>query len=186
MSDSRHLQTSWLPPCSMARVITHWTAGSWTCSSLDRQHYHILIDGDGVLVRGWHPISANAGKLTSGSYAAHTRGCNTGSIGVAICGMAGAEERPFDFGQFPMREFQWRLMAEVVAELCLAYSIPVTPRTVLGHGEVQRNLGIKQAGKWDPMVLPWEPELSPAEVGRNFRGLVEIHRDRLRAERGAA
>ena len=37
--------------------------------------------------------------------------------------------------------------------------------TVLGHGEVQRNLGIKQRSKWDPMVLPWAPTRKPAAVG---------------------
>ncbi len=66
-----------------------------------------------------------------------------------------------------------RSMARVVAELCQFYQIPVTPQTVLGHGEVETYLGIPQHGKWDPLRLPWKPELSELQVGHAFRRLVE-------------
>jgi hypothetical protein len=165
------IDTSWLPPASMKRIICHWTAGGYTASDLDKKHYHILIENDGTLVRGRHTISDNE-STADGNYAAHTRGINARSIGIAVCCMADASERPFDAGRFPMTEMQWRTMAAVVAELCRAYHIEVTPTTVLGHGEVERSLGVKQRGKWDPMVLPWEPHLSLQEVGHRFRELV--------------
>jgi uncharacterized protein YgiM (DUF1202 family) len=91
--------------------------------------------------------------------------------------MAGAQERPFDAGRFPMKKEQWEAMAEVAAELCKFYLIPVTPKTVLGHGEVQKNLGITQRGKWDPMVLPWDPRAR--NVGDLFRDLVSERLERL-------
>jgi len=43
---------------------------------------------------------------------------------------------------------------------------------VLGHGEVQINLGITQKGKWDPMVWPWNPAKTRAQVGAALRNQV--------------
>lgn len=162
----------WLPACRMKRVICHWTAGGYRATSLDRAHYHILIEGDGSLVRGTHSIADNV-STADGVYASHTRGYNTGSIGVAVCCMLGAQASPFHPGSYPMTPKQWETMAQVVAELCQFYAIPVTPRTVLGHGEVEVYLGIAQGGKWDPMVLPWALEMSHTQVGNFLRALVQ-------------
>ncbi|MGG5890094.1 peptidoglycan recognition protein family protein [Falsiroseomonas sp. HC035] len=156
----------------MKRVICHWTAGQHKASALDHEHYHILIEADGRLVRGTHSIEDNVSTKDK-VYAAHTLGCNTGSIGVAACCMAEAHEKPFKGGRSPMLRKQWDTMAAVVAELCRFYRIPVSPTTVLGHGEVEIQLGIKQRGKWDPMMLPWNPDLSKTEVGNAFRALVQ-------------
>jgi hypothetical protein len=71
-----------------------------------------------------------------------------------------------------MKEAQWTTMAMVVAELCSFYGIAVTNTTVLGHGEVQANLGVAQNGKWDPMKLPWDTAKSVTQVGDEFRALV--------------
>jgi len=163
---------SWMPNCAMKRVICHWTVGNYKASDFDREHYHILIEDDGALVRGKRSIEDNV-SVRDGRYAAHTLNCNTGSIGISVCCMRGARERLFHPGDRPMTEKQWHTMAQVSAELCQFYRIPITPRTVLGHGEVQVNLGIRQNGKWDPMVLPWEPNLSRTEVGTMFRSLVQ-------------
>jgi hypothetical protein len=166
------IKKDWLPSCSMKRVICHWTAGAHRASELDKAHYHILIEKDGKLVRGTHSIEDNV-STSDGVYAAHTLGANTGSIGVSVCSMAGAVESPFSPGSNPMLEVQWRTMSRVVAELCRFYQIKVTPQTVLGHGEVQVNLGIEQKGKWDPMVLPWDTSMSHTQVGDFFRSLVQ-------------
>ncbi len=162
----------WLPNVRMQRVIVHWTAGAYQPSDLDALHYHILIDGNCKLVRGAFSIADNV-NVADGAYAAHTARLNTGSIGVAVCAMAGARRSPFRAGSYPMTERQWKTMAQVVAQLCQVYSIPVSTRTVLGHGEVPVYLGIDQGGKWDPMVLPWAPEMSLTQVGNAFRALVE-------------
>ncbi|MDX1656060.1 MAG: N-acetylmuramoyl-L-alanine amidase [Candidatus Competibacteraceae bacterium] len=158
----------------MQRIVCHWTAGGHKATELDRKHYHILVEGDGTLVQGFHSIKDNE-STRDGRYAAHTRLKNTRSIGIAVCCMAGARQSPFDPGRFPMTEKQWRTMAAVATELCRAYRIEVKPTAVLGHGEVERQLGIRQRGKWDPMVLPWDPQRDAREVGDRFRDLVSAY-----------
>jgi len=163
---------AWLPDVPMDRVIFHWTAGVYEPNGLDRHSYHILIDGEGDLVRGEFSIADNV-RPRPGEYAAHTLNCNSGSIGVALCGMAGAVERPFDPGLRPIKAVQWQKLAHVLTDLCLFYNIPITPRTVLSHAEVQGTLGIKQRAKWDIARLPWDDTKTDAtSIGNQMRGMV--------------
>jgi len=169
---TRVLPSEWLDNGKPTRIITHWTAGGYMVSPLDKEHYHFIVDGDGKLFRGDLPVKANDSTSDGDGYAAHTLGLNSRSIGVAVACMANAQEKPFKGGLYPMKREQWSMMARVVAELCKYYNIPVSPQTVLGHGEVQATLSKPQRGKWDPMVLPWAPDLKPAQVGDEFRALV--------------
>lgn len=162
----------WMPSCKMVRVIVHWTAGSYTVSSTDREHYHIIVGGDSQLVRGDNPITANVSTSDNDGYAAHTKSCNSGSIGISAACMAGAVESPFKPGSYPLLKAQWLTLAAVTADLCKSYGIKVTPETVLQHGEVQKNLGIAQDGKWDINKLPWEPNWGTDDVGDAFRAEV--------------
>jgi hypothetical protein len=58
--------------------------------------------------------------------------------------------------------------------------VPVTPKTVLSHAEVQANLGIKQKGKWDIAILPWDRSFDTArECGDEFRRMVQEHLSKL-------
>lgn len=164
----------------MARIIVHWTAGTHKASASDREHYHVLVEGDGRIVYGKHPIDANA-KPAREPRASHTKNLNTGSIGVAVCCMKGAKDKPFSSGPFPMTTQQWQVAAEAVAELCARYRIAVTARTVLAHGEVQDTLGVAQLEKWDPMVLPWTPSTPPSHVMEQFRALVETYLEAITA-----
>lgn len=165
----------WMPKAKMSRVIVHWTAGAHKATDFDRQHYHILIEGDGKLVRGIPSIKLNEVPAKKG-YAAHTLNCNSGSIGVSLCCMAGAVESPFKAGSFPMTEKQFDTLAEVVADLCKAYDIDVSPKTVLSHAEVQTNLGIKQRGKWDYTRLAFDPSVIGAKAcGDKLRAAVKGH-----------
>jgi hypothetical protein len=162
----------WMPWAKMQRIIVHWTAGSNKASALDRKHYHIMIDGDGKLVRGNHTIADNE-SAADGRYAAHTRGCNTGSIGVSLCGMAGAKESPFDPGRSPITMTQWAVLPSVLADLCRRYAINPSHTTVLSHAEVEKTLGVKQAGKWDIARLPFDPSLKGAKaIGDQMRSAV--------------
>ncbi|WP_159454108.1 N-acetylmuramoyl-L-alanine amidase [Roseovarius albus] len=177
----RAVPASWMPKARMNKIILHWTAGSHEPNSLDKKHYHILIDGDGELHRGNHAISANVPPLRSKSYAAHTLNCNSHSIGVSLCAMGGdVRESPFRPGPFPITSVQWSTLAQVAAELCLRYDIPVSRKTVLGHGEVQKNLNIKQKGKWDPLALPWDPDRPYSEIGDQMREMVADNLDALK------
>lgn len=163
------IDPAWMPDASMARIIVHWTAGAHRASALDRAHYHLLIEGDGTLVRGVPSIRDNQAPTRPG-YAAHTLNCNSGSIGVSLCCMAGAREAPFSAGSAPMTRAQWDRLPAVLAELCRRYGIAVTLRTVLSHAEVQGTLGIRQRGKWDIGRLAFDPSVvGPKACGDLFR-----------------
>lgn len=156
----------------MKRIVIHWSAGTHKVSALDREHYHFIVSGEGEVVAGKWPVSANA-KLQPGRYAAHTLNLNTDSIGIAVAAMAGAVERPFDAGDFPITEKQMAALVDECAALAVQYGIPVRRDTILTHAEVQPTLGVKQRGKWDITWLPGMPKpLDPVYVG-------DIIRDRI-------
>lgn len=166
------IPVEWLPACAMKRVHCHWSAGSYTASENDRDHYHLIVDGNIQLIRGKHSIADNV-STADGKYAAHTKNANTGAIGISAACMAGAIENPFNAGQYPLKIEQWEFLAACAAQLCRFYGIKVTPTTVLQHGEVQANLHIQQNGKWDCVKLPWAPELSPAAACDQWRQRVQ-------------
>lgn len=169
----RHLSPAVLPNCNLKRVVLHWTVGNHKPSSVDRAHYHFIIAGDLRIVPGVHGVKANALPFSRWRpYAAHALNFNAGSVGVALAGMRGCQERPFKPGDQPITREQWHVAAEVVAQICAQYNIRVTYKTVLQHGEIQANCGVRQRGKWDCMVLPWNPTLTPRQVARDFRLLV--------------
>ena len=115
-------------------------------------------------------------SATDGKYAAHTLKANTGRIGVAVCGMMGAVERPFSAGPSPITWSQITVLVGLLADLCRRYDIPVERRTVLSHAEVQPTLGIAQRGKWD---IAWLPGMAvagdPVEIGDRIRADVIKH-----------
>lgn len=169
------LKPAWLQNVKMARIVFHWSAGTHTVSALDKEHYHFIVAGDGSLVKGDNDVADNV-SIADDRYAAHTRGCNTGAIGVSLACMAGAIEKPFKAGNWPMTRKQWDAGVQVGAELAAFYKIPVQPKFILSHAEVQGTLGIQQAGKWDFTRLAFDLSV----VGAKACG------DKLRAEIAAA
>jgi hypothetical protein len=164
------IPSAWLPAVRMDRIIAHWTAGAHRASEFDREHYHFLVEANGNIVRGTKSVAANSGKLKSGQYAAHTASCNSYSIGISMCCMAGAIERPFNAGSQPMTAVQWGAMVEAIAQLCKVYGIQVTEKTVLSHAEVEANLGAKQKGKWDFTRLAFDASvIGAAACGAKMR-----------------
>jgi N-acetyl-anhydromuramyl-L-alanine amidase AmpD len=164
----------WLPDASMTRIITHWTAGAHKPNKIDLAHYHILIDDKGGLHRGNHSISANAAPAKE-PRASHTLNCNTGSIGIAVCcNFLPEGVTDLKSTKYPFTWEQWNMLAFVAGVLARKYKIPIDAQHILGHGEVEVNLGIKQKGKIDPLVLPWKPNLSYSQVGDLFRANVRI------------
>lgn len=158
----------------MKRIIWHWTAGTHKANSVDKKSYHYIIEGDGTVVTGNHPVSANAlGKrLVSGQYAAHTFNLNSGSIGVSLAAMAEAVESPFNAGQYPITAAQVAALVELTEKLGKVYNIPVSPTTMLSHAEVEKTLGVKQKNKWDITYLPGYGKKSPKEIGDILRKMV--------------
>jgi len=160
----------WMPAAAIDRIIVHWTAGTNSASATDREHYHLLIEGDGKLARGIPTIDKNGRGGVKTGYAAHTLNCNSGSIGVSLCGMAGAVEAPFSSGKYPITHAQWEVLPGVIASLCCRYGIPVDRKTVLTHAEVQGTLGITQRGKWDIARLPFDlGKIGATAVGNDMR-----------------
>ena len=162
----------------MRRIIWHWTAGGHTANNTDKRHYHYIIEGDGTVVKGNHPPEANLVLRTpndSSTYAAHTRGLNTESIGIAVAAMRGATERPFSTGPSPITEAQVAALVALTARLCKQYNIHVDIDTVLSHAEVQPTLKVAQRNKWD---ITWLPGMSrpadPVHVGTILRNQVSI------------
>jgi hypothetical protein len=168
------LPKSLLVKADPKRVVLHWTAGGKTANDTDKMHYHLIVENSGKLVPGYHTIADND-ATNDGRYAAHTRMLNTRSIGVALAGMAGSRERPFDPGSAPISHSQYEIGCRAIAELCHHYDIPVTEKTVLNHGEVEKHLGVEQRSKWDVMVFPWAPALNWEQVGEKFRSRVSYY-----------
>jgi hypothetical protein len=169
----------------MKRIILHWTAGGHTANGTDKRAYHYIIDisnGRPRVVAGNLPPEANE-RIPSGAkagvdYAAHTRGTNTGSIGVAVAGMRNARERPFDAGPSPMTEEQIEQLCVFVADLATLHKIPCTRKTILTHAEVEPTLGIKQRNKWDIMWLPhMTTTKDPIEIGDILRVRIKMRMD---------
>lgn len=166
----------------MKRILMHWTGGAHKAGTTDKRHYHFIVEGDGTIVAGDQPVSANlriANPNDGSTYAAHTAGANTGSIGVAMAAMRGAKERPFDHGPSPITDVQLKSFVRLVARLSVEYGIPVTPETVLTHAEVQPTLGIKQRNKWDITWLPGKSGPNDARVvGTHLRALIRDELDK--------
>jgi hypothetical protein len=167
------------------RIILHWTAGGHKANGVDLRHYHFVIEGDGTVVTGNQPVGANLrieNPSDGSTYAAHTRGLNTGSIGIALAGMRGAKERPFSAGPSPITHAQIDALGKLAARLAVQHRIPVTRETILTHAEVEPTLGVKQRGKWDITWLPGMPAavIDPIRIGDMLRARITVEVDRLR------
>ncbi len=156
----------------LTRIHMHWTVGQHVPSAYEMGHYHYLVDGAGREHPGLLPPEANL-SVTDGEYVAHTRGANTGAIGIAMCCMLGAVERPFSWGVAPMTEAQVDGLCRLAARLARKYGIPCRRDTILTHAEVQPTLGVQQSGKWDITVLPgMDAPGDPIDVGDVLRARI--------------
>ena len=158
----------------LERVIAHWSVTTYEVDDDCRRHYHYIFDQNGAEYLGFKRPEANLSTADK-DYVAHTLNCNQGSIGVACAAMyepPGTKLTVDNYGDFPILKPQFEGMCLRIAKLCKKYSIPVTPKTVLMHGEVQKTLGIKQRGKWDIAVLPYAGLKTIETCGDYMRKLV--------------
>lgn len=155
----------------MKRIIIHWTAGAYWANAVDLQHYHFLIQGDGVILDGNFKPKNNE-NVRNGRYAQHTGGGNTGSIGVAMCGMLGFVNSNI-IGKYPLTLKQCETCFKEVAKLCKQYKISVKPDTVLTHYEFGlKHTDTSSRGKIDIIHLPpfaWIPQ---EDIGAFIRSKV--------------
>lgn len=156
------------------RIIVHWTAGPAQSRADEALHYHAILNQDLTVTPGVYTLADNysipAGKT---KYAAHTKGSNTCAFGYSLAGMRGAKQSPFEPGPDPITEAQWSRAMIHLAQIVRKYKMTISPKTLLTHAEVQKNLGVTQAGKWDISILPFDTKWDSAEkVGRLMRAEV--------------
>lgn len=161
----------------MKRIIIHWTAGTLQPNNVDYQHYHYLINGDGLVIKGKYRPEDNL-NCNDGIYAQHCGGGNTGSIGVALCGMLGYKNRQ-QAGNHLLTKTQCEKLFSEVANLCKRYNIKIAPDTVLTHYEFGRkHPNTSSAGKIDITYLPPYPEIQADKVGDFIRNKVRWYYDK--------
>ena len=159
----------------MKRIILHWTAGSYYPTDYEKEHYHFLVDKDGIVHNGkFKPEDNECCRI--GKYAAHTGGGNTVSIGVAICAMAGYKSKN-NTGNYPILKKQFERTMELCAELAVKYKIDITAQTVLTHYEFGiRNPKTTSAGKIDITYLPPYPWVEKDEAGSFIRSKIKWYK----------
>ncbi len=162
----------------MKRIIIHWTAGTYSPNSVEIEHYHYLIGYEklpserGIIHTGKYKPEQNLCCTDGSPYAPHTGGGNTGSIGVAICGMLGYRDIKH-IGNYPIKPVQMEKCYELCAELCRKYNIPIEKSTVLTHYEFgKKNPMTTSRGKVDIMYLASNPSLPSNKIGDFIRNKI--------------
>lgn len=160
----------------MNRIIIHWTAGGQVPTSYEKGFYHFLVDCLGKVHLGKFKPEANL-LCRKGMYAAHTGGGNTGSIGIALCGMANFKNKN-DIGDFPITKVQFESAMKLCADLAKKYNIQVKPENVMTHFEFgQKHPETSSYGKIDIVFLPSYPWVSADDVGSFIRSKIRWYQE---------
>ena len=161
----------------MKRIIIHWSAGTYYPTLHERQCYHYLVDKNGKIYNGIYKPEDNL-NCKDGVYAAHTGGGNTGSIGVAMCGMAGFKNSQ-NYGIYPITSEQFETCMKLCSELCHKYSIEINPNNIMTHYEFgQKNPQTSSYGKTDIIFLPPYSWVPPNEVGSFIRSKIRWYKQK--------
>lgn len=151
----------------MRSISLHWTGHDY-----ERVFpaYHFCISRpDDVLVHHTHDLRENMRDVRLDPtlpYAAHTRGRNSWSIGLAVAAMEGST--PSNFGAYPVTAPQVDALCRVAAMLAGFYGIAVA--AIRTHAEAALDDGYFGAGddelRWDiARMQPSAAPLEPAEAG---------------------
>ena len=162
----------------MKRIILHWTGGTYQPNELEYEHYHYLITGDALLIKGKYEPEDNI-NCYDGKYAAHTGGGNTGSIGIAYCGMFEYVHQHY-VGNYPIKPAQLEFGFLKIAEIAKQYNIPIDEDHIMTHYE----FGLKHPttssrGKIDLSYLPPYKNVSKEEAGNFIRQKIKWYQERL-------
>lgn len=150
-------------PSGISRVHWHWTVGWHKANDTDKDHYHAVFEGDGNEIQSheWEVVLA------------HTKNANSGAIGLSLCGMVKAVERPFNAGPNPITAEALAAMVKRTRALCDMFDIQVSMWSTLSHSEIQPTLGIAQRQKWDINFLPgMKAPIDPITAGNMIRAMV--------------
>ena len=107
----------------MKKIIIHWTAGGYYPTDYEKKYYHYLVDKEGKVHNGYFKPENNL-KCVKNNYAMHTGGGNTGSIGIAMCGMCGFKSR-YSVGDYPITSKQFEATMNWCAQLSKKYNINI-------------------------------------------------------------
>lgn len=162
----------------MKKIIIHWTAGGAVPTCYEKEHYHFLVDSLGNVHKGKYMPEANLNCI-KGFYAEHTGGGNTGSIGVALCGMAGFVDKNC-IGDFPITRKQFESAMELCAKLAFKYKISISKENIMTHYEFgQKWPDTSSRGKIDIVFLPPFSWLEREEIGRFIRSKIKWYFERI-------
>lgn len=162
----------------MKRIIIHWTGGANSPNVHEKECYHFLIDSLGEVHNGNCKPEDNL-NCYDGKYAAHTGGGNTGSIGIALCGMFGYKSRQ-SIGNYPLTKVQCERCFKLIAELAKKYNISINPQNVMTHYEFGKaHPNTSSAGKPDITFLPPYSYLTADEIGKFFRDKAKWYLKKL-------
>ena len=162
----------------MKRIIIHWTAGLGSPNFVDKKHYHYLVDSSGGVHNGDFKPEDNE-NCNDGKYAAHTGGGNTGSIGVALCGMYGFVSSN-KVVKSPITKVQCESMFKLCAKLAKKYSIPIESTTIMTHYEFGlKNSKTTSKGKIDIIYLPPYPTIKKENIGDFIRNKIKWYSSHL-------
>ena len=164
----------------------HWTAGTYKPNNDDRTKYHGGITWNPKTglpdFEKWH----NFTKPLS-----HTWEDNTANIGIALCGMMGAE--PGNFGQYPIQKTMVELLVEVCARISVLKNFNAfqwlthAERAALANPPYGINSGDPET-KWDLSILTplsGGKKLTPKmanETGKELRKLIGARIEELKKE----
>jgi len=153
------------------RICLHWTAGYGKPNNLDCQHYHIMFDDKGKVHTGYHKIEDNI-DCKDGDYAQHCALGNTGTIGIALCGMVGFSTNTL-ISSSNVTRVQIEACCKKIAELCKQYSIKVSPDTVYTHMEFDSSPAGNHEGKIDIVYIPYLNLYGKEECGEFIRNKIK-------------
>ncbi len=163
----------------MKRIIIHWTGGSYNINTKILDSYHYAVMDSGKVLPCNHRPEDNE-NCNDANYAAHTGGGNTGSIGVAMCGMYVPNGVNIKKTKYPLTAKQCESCFKLVAELCKKYDIKVTPDTVLTHYEFGlKHPNTSSAWKIDIIYLPPYSWVEQNDIGKFIRTKVRWYLQRL-------
>lgn len=157
------------------RICLHWTAGMGMPNNLESQHYHIMVDNKGSYHLGYHKIEDNI-NCKDGNYAQHCALGNTGTIGIALCGMAGFSLSTL-LSKSNITRIQLEACCKKMAELCKKCNIKVTPSTVYTHAEYDSSPSGAHEGKIDIVYIPYLNLKGAKACGDYIRGKVQWYLD---------
>lgn len=167
----------------MKRIILHWTAGGQVPNSHEKECYHFLVDAFGKVRLGIFKPEANL-ICKPNMYAPHTGGGNTGSVGVALCGMMGFKDKNH-LGSCPITRIQFESAMKLCAKLALKYEIPIKSTTIMTHYEFGKSHPETSShGKIDISFLPPFSWLEKDEIGRFIRSKIKWYLNQITANKG--